>query len=95
MWTLVEELGEAGGYVVPAHTLDDEAQTSSLPHVIKVDAEGAELDVLRGGATLLATLKPTLIVEFTNQELLRAAQALYPFYSFESLTLRHWLLQGR
>lgn len=92
MWTLVEELGEKGGYAVPAHTLDREAQAPPLPQVIKVDAEGAELEVLRGGKTLLTNQKPVLIVEFSSQELLEEALGLYPFYSAKSLTARHWLL---
>jgi FkbM family methyltransferase len=92
MWTLVEELGEQEGYVVPARTLDDEAQACAVPQVIKVDAEGAELEVLRGGSTLLTGQKPALIVEFSNQELLEATLDLYPFYSAENLTPRHWLL---
>jgi FkbM family methyltransferase len=95
MWTLIDELGEGEGLTVTACSLDDAAQTAPLPQVIKVDVEGAELDVLRGGATLLTRHKPTLIVEFSNEDLLTAAQNLFPFYSFESLTLRHWLLRAR
>jgi FkbM family methyltransferase len=94
MWTLIAELGEKEGRIVSGCSLDDAAQAAPLPQVIKIDVEGAELDVLRGGATLLTTQKPTLIVEFSNEGLLTAAQNLYPFYSFKSITLRHWLLQA-
>jgi FkbM family methyltransferase len=95
MWSLIDELGKEEGLMVTACSLDDAARAAPLPQVIKVDVEGAELDVLRGGATLLAGQKPTLIVEFSNEDLLAEAQNLYPFYSFESLTLRHWLLEAR
>jgi FkbM family methyltransferase len=95
MWTLIDALGEDEGRIVTASSLDDAARAAPLPDVIKVDVEGAELEVLRGGATLLATQKPTLIVEFSNEDLLTAAQKAFPFYSFVSLTPRHWLLEAR
>src|SRR5207253_1278970 len=79
MWTLIDDLGQGEGQLVSGHTLDDAAQSVPPPHLIKVDVEGAELEVLRGGATFLARQKPTLIVEFSNPELLIGAQHLLPY----------------
>jgi hypothetical protein len=41
---------------------------------------------------LLSTAQPALIVEFSDEKLWAAGQALMPFYTFEPLTAQHWLL---
>jgi FkbM family methyltransferase len=58
-------LDQAGGSPVHTVSLDDFcAERGVLPTVIKVDVEGAELEVLRGAATLLARDPlPALFVE--------------------------------
>jgi FkbM family methyltransferase len=49
---------------VPAITLDEFVATGSPPpHLIKIDVEGGEGEVLRGAANLLRAHRPTLIVE--------------------------------
>ena len=40
------------------------AARGTSPDVIKVDVEGAELDVLRGARQTLASCSPALFVEF-------------------------------
>ncbi len=94
MWTLVPQSGEQGGLAVRCCTLDDAAESARPPDLIKVDAEGAEVDVLRGGLNLLSTARPSLIVEFSNDALLGETRDLLPFYTFERLTPRHWLLRA-
>jgi FkbM family methyltransferase len=56
---------------VTVSTLDDEVQ-EVVPSVVKIDVEGAELDVLRGGRALLGANPPTLILEHVA-----SAAALY------------------
>jgi hypothetical protein len=56
---------------VTVSTLDDEV-TDLSPSVVKIDVEGAELDVLRGGRELLERARPTLILEHVA-----SAAALY------------------
>jgi FkbM family methyltransferase len=47
---------------VTVSTLDAEV-TDRAPSLVKIDVEGAELDVLRGGRSLLTETRPALIVE--------------------------------
>lgn len=50
--------------LVHAVTLDSFcASADRLPHVIKMDVEGAELDVLQGAEDLLKQCSPTLLIE--------------------------------
>ena len=77
MWSLVAPEGGAG-VVVPAATLDDLARTLPRPRVIKIDVEGAEVDVLRGGIRLLAGRHADIVVEFSSDELLTEARRLLP-----------------
>jgi hypothetical protein len=54
---------------VPAITLDAFIATSSPPpHLIKIDLEGGEGEVLRGAANLLRTHRPALILEVHHQQ---------------------------
>jgi len=46
------------------------------PNVIKIDAEGAELDILRGAARLLREHRPKLLIEVHSLELETACAAL-------------------
>lgn len=64
---------EASGYDVRLVTIDSiVAEYSVNPSLIKIDAEGAELDVLKGGAKTFAQHKPILILglhpAFINQK---------------------------
>lgn len=49
--------------LVPTLTLDTIADSEPRPDFIKVDVEGAELDVLKGGQSLLKNCRPTLYIE--------------------------------
>jgi FkbM family methyltransferase len=53
--------------LVPTVTLDWLAERFPAPDVLKVDVEGAELAVLRGGATVLGG-SPSLICEVAGQQ---------------------------
>ncbi|MGI8550437.1 MAG: FkbM family methyltransferase [Dehalococcoidia bacterium] len=92
MWTLVPARGEENGVVVDCLTLDEYACHNRTPDLIKIDAEGAEVDVLRGGERLLCDQRPAVVVEFSNYLLLNEARTLFPFYRFQRLSGYHWLL---
>jgi FkbM family methyltransferase len=92
MWTLVAERGERDGVSVVCKTIDTLASDLGDPAVIKVDVEGAELDVLRGGLATIARSTPTLVVEFAVPELVGQARDLLPAYRFEQISDLDWLL---
>jgi FkbM family methyltransferase len=66
-----DERGDPEYIQVQLSTLDSELSGSS-PRLIKIDVEGAELDVLQGGRELLARSKPFVIFEHVS-----SAAALY------------------
>ena len=54
---------------VPAVTLDDFIGAEvPQPQLVKIDVEGGEYEVLRGGKKLFATQRPVVIVEVHNQQ---------------------------
>jgi FkbM family methyltransferase len=60
-----------GGQIitVPAITLDDFIATGApSPQLIKIDVEGGEYEVLRGGSRLFAVQRPLIIVEVHQQQ---------------------------
>jgi FkbM family methyltransferase len=62
-------LGNGEIISVPVTTLDDfVAGGGPVPQLIKIDVEGAEYEVLRGGARLFAKQRPFLIVEVHHQQ---------------------------
>lgn len=94
MWTLVRGLGADSDVQVSCTTLDEQSTLLGPATLIKVDVERAELDVLRGGTSLLASERPpVLIVEFTNAAIRAEAMAVCPGWTFDRLTDRHWLLR--
>jgi FkbM family methyltransferase len=92
MWTLVAERGETDGVNVVCRTIDSLANDLGDPAVIKVDVEGAELEVLRGGLATIQRSAPTLVVEFAVPELVGQARDLLPAYRFQQLSDLDWLL---
>jgi FkbM family methyltransferase len=81
------------GVPVSVQSLDGLLQLLPAPDVVKIDVEGAELDVLRGGLRLVTDTNSVLIVEFTDAEVVAQARALLPGHAFEALSDRHWLLR--
>jgi FkbM family methyltransferase len=59
----VGHLDPDGSLVVEVTTLDALAERFGEPHLLKVDVEGGELNVLRGGRATLRRARPVLIVE--------------------------------
>jgi FkbM family methyltransferase len=70
---------------VPAITLDDfVAAGGPPPQVVKVDVEGGEYEVLRGGAGLFATQRPLIIVEIHHQQAAEQITAWLNEYRYEA-----------
>ncbi|MBA3717024.1 MAG: FkbM family methyltransferase [Actinobacteria bacterium] len=90
MWSLAGESAE--GVTVRCETLD--SLDLPPPDLIKIDAEGVEVEVLRGGRKLLSDAERALLVEFTTPALVDEARELLPAYSFEHLAGNHWLLMS-
>jgi FkbM family methyltransferase len=68
-----------GSVEVPVTTLDDFVKQASLPRVdlLKIDAEGAEVGILRGGRRLLAGPEaPVVIIEANPVTLAAAGQSV-------------------
>jgi FkbM family methyltransferase len=93
MWTLIAARGEDDGVDVRCTTIVALAELLGVPDLIKIDAEGAEVDVLRGAlAVLSGDRRPVVIVEFSDRDLLEEARSLLPNARFVSLSDRHWIL---
>jgi FkbM family methyltransferase len=52
---------------VPTLTLDDLLGLFPEPQILKIDVEGAEIDVLKGGARMLRDIRPVLYVEVGSE----------------------------
>lgn len=91
--SLMASLLESSGpfELVPCTTLDDLAASLGKPDVIKVDVEGAELMVFGGGARLLGSARPVLIVELLSAEARARAENLLDGYTFRQLDFKNWL----
>lgn len=84
-WTLMAEHGDDRSVAVVCDTLDNVTDSYGVPDLIKIDVEGAEVDVLRGGIELLAMHRPRLLVEFHDDANLQTAKRLLPTYHFEQI----------
>jgi FkbM family methyltransferase len=93
MWSLVPARGESSGIGVRCLTLDDVALVHGHPDLIKIDVEGADVDVIRGGGQLLKSRRSSLIVELLDATALDQAKGLLPTYRFQRLDQKNWLLQ--
>lgn len=95
MWSLrdSDDRRDGDGETVMCSTLDAMAVASAIPDVIKIDAEGVEVEVLRGGLGMIAANQPTLLVEFSSSASLAEGRRLLPdSYDWSHLGANHWLL---
>src|SRR5262249_13738358 len=80
-------LGTGEIITVRAITLDDFiASGGPVPHLVKIDVEGGEYQVLRGGARLFASQKPLIIAEVHHQQAADQISAWLDEYRYCS----HW-----
>ena len=82
-------LSETGSSVAQIITLDEYVREKNLPRVdfIKLDVEGAELDVLKGAATTIARFKPILALSAYHKwddfwTLMNVVKSIRPDYEF-------------
>jgi FkbM family methyltransferase len=81
--------------LVPVDTLDQLCQRAGLTRVdfIKIDVEGAELHVLRGGARTIETLRPDLLLEIEARHVTRypyGVQDVARWLTSRGYTMHHW-----
>lgn len=70
------DAGPAAGADVEFTTLDEEwRRAGEAPAMVKIDVEGAEAAVIRGGAGLLRTARPVLFLELHLDELERRRES--------------------
>ena len=50
---------------VPVYALDEVSPQLPAPHIVKIDVEGAERDVLRGACTTLQKEQPAVLIEYS------------------------------
>ena len=80
-------LGTGEIITVRTVTLDDfVASGGPVPHLVKIDVEGGEYQVLRGGASLFASQKPLIIAEVHHQQAAEQISAWLGEYRYCS----HW-----
>jgi FkbM family methyltransferase len=77
---------------VPVLSLDDLTSDLGAPTLLKIDAEGAELAVLRGGRRLFTEYRPRVILEASDPAALPEVKRLLADYSIEPLEEAHYLL---
>lgn len=92
MWTLVDEIGAEGGIKVRCRRLDDLAAEHGTPDLVKIDAEGAEADVLASGLALLQRGATRVIIEISDEDTLEQVHRLLPDSDFRLLGDNHWLI---
>ena len=92
MWTLDAERGDGTGMSVDCRRLDDIADQADPPDLLKIDAEGVEIEALAGGIDLLKLRKTKVIVEMSDRETLERGRSLLPEHHFELIGANHWLL---
>lgn len=74
--------------LVPTVTVDSVAnRIGASPDVIKIDVEGAELDVLRGAAAVLQTKHPRIFLSIHSDELRHACLAFLSHFGYQASPL--------
>jgi len=84
-------VAEDGGLEIPVHALDDLA-LDPVPTLIKLDVEGAEREVLRGGARTLIGCRPRLAIAAYHRvdDLVALPRLILACLPEASLRLRHY-----
>ncbi len=85
--------GEQSGYSVRLVTIDSiVAEYSLSPKIIKIDAEGAELSILKGGRSTFQTHKPILMIglhPFAFENKRETLEAIWDFLREIRFTIKH------
>ena len=75
----------SGRRQVAAMTLDTAAEQYGIPDFVKIDTEGHEVPVIRGGLRTLLAHMPTLLIEVHAQANGPAILDLLPFYRWQRI----------
>jgi FkbM family methyltransferase len=68
-------------------TLDRETKVRPAPDILKIDVEGAEIEVLRGGREFIFSSRPILLVEIHSAEIATKYDDLMSELGYETLDL--------
>lgn len=74
---------------VTSRTLDSLVQDYGKPTFVKIDTEGHEVAVVRGGQRFLNKYRPALLIEIHSNENGEAIRQLLPGYTFEEIRQTH------
>jgi FkbM family methyltransferase len=96
MWGLGRREG-VEAIEVACTTLDELAASPAFRHpdLVKIDAEGAEVDILRGSRELARSDDVTFIVELGSDREVNEARGILKDHRFSRLAGRHWLAERR
>lgn len=83
-----------GARWVPCRTLDSLLDHNPAPDFVKIDTEGAEVEVLRGGRRLFSEVCPRLIVECHRPPHGDWIRSFLPRYEFTELRHGYYVQQG-
>jgi FkbM family methyltransferase len=91
-WRVSPNPNLEGTLTVPCITLDAlMAESGQPPDVVKIDVEGAELSVIRGGRRLFHEHRPILVVEFHTDEIDDCGALLPQSYTRQRLQGARWV----
>jgi FkbM family methyltransferase len=87
--------GREGGRSRPVQvrTVSDLWHELGPPDVIKIDAEGAEVGIVEGGARVLAEAAVSLLVEVHNEKSAEQILQLVPAAARDRIGATHWVLR--
>lgn len=88
-----DERGRPEYLTVTVSTLDEELE-DRWPSVLKIDVEGAELQVLRGGRAVIARARPVIVFEHTEAARLYGGEPGAPWDVLDELGYRVFSLTG-
>jgi FkbM family methyltransferase len=83
----------SGSTTIEVRTLSDLWDEFGPPDVIKIDAEGAEADIIEGGARVLESATVSLVVEMHNDDAVERILPLIPLHGRDQLDDQHWALR--
>jgi FkbM family methyltransferase len=94
-WGKVAEDPDGEAIRVPQRTLDECAEEIGPPDLVKVDVEGAELEVLEGARRIISERKTAMIIEFHDEAALLRGEGMLEGYSKRRLGRTQWLFSSR
>ena len=81
----VQGLNKPWGYPILQTKLDDKFSFLTRCDLLKIDAEGSEIDVIKGAIKLINKTKPAILVEFDGDKDKQEMFNLLPNYKFKDV----------